>query len=406
MASIRKRGKSYQVTVSNGRDIHDRQILETATWKPDPNKTKKQNQRALERFAMDFEDRVKSGKYLDGEKVTFQEFAGRWMEEYARIRLEPTTTEIYGLLLDAHIIPAIGHLRLSRVQPQHLNRLYSEMLTQRRDGKAGGYSPATVKRVHAIISSIMSTAVQWGIVTENPCRRIRPPRQEKGEASFFTPEQAAMFLDELDRETREGTIPLQHNIFFQMALFCGLRRGEIVALQWQDIDFGGGTVTVNKSTAIVGGKRHQKAPKNRTSERVVSVPAHVLGMLRSYRKEYDAYQAQVGSQWAGSGHIFIQWDGSQMYPSTPVNAMRKIIARYNSDHEEKLPHVTPHGLRHTSATLLISQNVDIRTVSNRLGHAQTSTTMNIYTHALQKKDEQAAEALEALLAPSRSLPNI
>ena len=117
------------------------------------------------------------------------------------------------------------------------------------------------------------------------------------------------------------------------------------------------------------------------------------------RPQYNNYKIQIGSQWTGCGHIFIQWDGSQMHPTTPDGVMRKIINRYNSSHEEQLPHVTPHGLRHTSATLLISQNIDIRTVSNRLGHAQTSTTMNIYTHALQKKDEQAAQTLESLLIP-------
>lgn len=399
MASIRKRGKSYQITVSNGRDIHDKQILETATWTPDPNKTEKQNQKALERFAMDFEDKVKNGKYLDGEKLTFEEFTGRWMEEYAMIQLEPTTTEVYKLLLNAHVIPVIGHLKLAKVQPSHLNKLYSDLLQKRKDGRPGGYSPTTVKRVHAIISSIMTTAVQWNIIIENPCKRIKPPKQANQEIAFFTPEQAAAFLEELDRETKEGYILLQHNIFFQLALFCGLRRGEAIALQWKDIDFDARTVTINKSTAIVEGKKYQKTPKNRTSERVISVPVHVLAMLERYRLEYNTYQTQVGSQWVGSDHIFIQWNGAQMYPSTPDSTMRKIITRYNSTHEEKLPHVTPHGLRHTSATLLISQNIDIRTVSNRLGHAQTSTTMNIYTHALQKKDQQAAETLESLLMP-------
>lgn len=396
MASIRKRGKGYQVTVSNGRDIHDRQILETATWTPDPDKTERQNQKALERFAMDFEDRVKNGKYLDGEKLTFREFTERWMEEYAKMQLEPTTTEVYKFLLDAHVIPEIGHLKLARVQPAHLNKLYSVLLKERKDGKPGGYSPTTVRRVHAVISSIMTTAVQWNIITENPCKRIKPPKQAKQEIAFFTPEQAAAFLEELDREAKEGEIPLQHNIFFQLALFCGLRRGEAVALKWQDIDFDAGTVSINKSTAIVDGKRYQKTPKNRTSERVISIPRHVLTMLRRYRLEYNTYRMRIGSQWTGSGHIFIQWNGAQMHPSTPDSAMRKVIDRYNGSHEEPLPHVTPHGLRHTSATLLISQNVDIRTVSNRLGHAQTSTTMNIYTHALQKKDEQAAETLENL----------
>ncbi len=397
MASIRKRGKGYQVTVSNGRDVHDRQILETATWIPDPGKTEKQNQKALERFAMDFEDRVKNGKYLDGEKLTFQEFTKRWMEEYARVQLEPTTAEVYRFLLDVHAIPEIGHLKLARVQPAHLNKLYATLQKERKDGKPGGYSPTTIKRVHAVISSIMTTAVQWNIITENPCKRVKPPRQGNPEISFFTPEQAAAFLEELDRETRDGAIPLQHNIFFQLALFCGLRRGEAVALKWQDVDFDAGTVTINKSTAIVDGKKYQKTPKNRTSERTISIPRHVLSMLRRYRLEYNTYRMRIGSQWAGDGHIFIQWNGAQMHPSTPDGAMRKVIGRYNSRHKEPLPHVTPHGLRHTSATLLISQNIDVRTVSNRLGHAQTSTTMNIYTHALQKKDEQAAETLENLL---------
>ena len=258
MASIRKRGKSYQITVSNGRDIHDKQILKTATWTPNPNKTEKQNQKALERFAMDFEDRVKNGKYLNGEKLTFREFTDQWFNEYAIMQLEPTTTEVYRFLLDAHVIPEIGHLKLAKVQPAHLNKLYSLLLKERKDDKPGGYSPTTVKRVHAVISSIMTIATQWNIITENPCKRIKPPKQAKQEIAFFTPEQAAIFLAELDRATKEGELLLQHNIFFQLALFCGLRRGETVALKWQDIDFDAGTVSINKSTAIVEGKRYQK----------------------------------------------------------------------------------------------------------------------------------------------------
>lgn len=152
MASIRKRGKGYQVTVSNGRDIHGRQIIETATFTPNPDKTDKQNQKALERFAMDFEDRVKSGKYLDGEKITLTQFSAKWFAEYADIQLEATTTSIYRILLNTHILPSIGHLKLSRIQPAHLNSLYANMLSNRRDGKEGGYSPTTIKRVHALIT--------------------------------------------------------------------------------------------------------------------------------------------------------------------------------------------------------------------------------------------------------------
>ena len=108
----------------------------------------------------------------------------------------------------------------------------------------------------------------------------------------------------------------------------------------------------------------------------------------------------IGSQWIGENHIFIQWNGKQMHPDTPYKTFKRIIKRYNEtvkNESDKLPDIPLHGLRHTSATLLISQNVDVRTVSGRLGHAQTSTTMDIYSHALKEMDEKAADALDQLL---------
>lgn len=399
MASIRKRGKGYQITVSNGRDIHGKQILETATFTPDPDKTDKQNEKALKRFVIEFEDKVKNGKYLDGEKITFGYFSNKWFKEYADIQLEATTTSIYRILLNTHILPAIGHLKLSRVQPAHLNKLYSDMLASRKDGKEGGYSPTTIKRVHALISSILSTAVQWNILLDNPCERVKPPKQSRNnnDVQFFTPEQSESFLEELDAETRQGQIQLQHNLFFQLCLFCGLRRGEAVALLWSDIDFETCTISISKSTSIVKGRPYTKPPKNHSSIRTIAVPVHIIRMLKRYRMEYNTYRLSIGDQWNGSEYLFIQWNGSQMYPSTPYDVFKKVLHRYNESHEEQLPNIPLHGLRHTSATLLISQNIDVRTVSNRLGHAQTSTTMNIYSHSLQKMDSKAADTLETLL---------
>jgi len=233
MASIRKRGGSYQITVSNGRDTTGRQLLETTAFTPDPSKTDKQNQKALELFAMKFEEQVKSGKYLDGEKITFKDFTASWLADYAAPHLELTTIETYNFLLEKHIIPAIGHLKLSKVQPAHLNKLYNTMLKERTDGKPGGYSPTTIKRTHAVISSIMNTAVKWNVVLDNPCERVSPPKQARNtnDIKFFTLEESAAFLDELERETETGLIRLQYKLFFYMALFCGLRRGELIALE-------------------------------------------------------------------------------------------------------------------------------------------------------------------------------
>ncbi len=175
MASIRKRGNSYQITVSNGRDIYGNQIFERVTWKPDPNRTEKQNERELARFTLEFEEKVKNGKYLDGEKVTFQDFAEKWLEEYAKIQLEPTTVDLYTNFLYTHILPAIGHLKLARVQPAHLNKLYTDMLQSRKDNREGGYSPTSIRRCHAVISSIFSTAAHWNIVSRTSYTRIYCP---------------------------------------------------------------------------------------------------------------------------------------------------------------------------------------------------------------------------------------
>lgn len=404
MASIRKRGNTYQITVSNGRDVQGQQIRETATFTPDPNKTEKQNQKALEKFVFEFEEKVKSGKYLDGEKITFQAFTEIWKTDYAELHLEATTIQAYRHLLDTHIIPAIGHLKLSRIQPNHMNKLYNLMLKERKDGKPGGYSPTTVKRTHAVISSILSTAVKWNIVLDNPCERVSPPKQVRNtdDIQFFTLEQSEAFLGAVDADLGGGKISLQHKVFFLLALFCGLRRGELIALQWADFDFKRNTVSITKSTGLIDGKPYTKAPKNHSSIRTVAVPESLMSLIRQYQKEQYRLRLSLGTYWKGEGHLFIQTDGKQMYPSTPYGVFKGIIHRYNAgDPPELLPDIPLHGLRHTSATLLISQNIDVRTVSGRLGHAQTSTTMNIYSHQLKKMDEKAAETLEGILSIAR-----
>lgn len=425
MASITKRNNSYRVSVSNGRDASGKQIIETATFTPDPSKTEKQNQKALEKFAIEFEDKVKSGKYLDGEKLTFQEFTDIWFNDYANTHLEKATLQLYRHLLNVHIIPEIGHLKLSKVLPAHLNKLYKTLGTERKDGKPGGYSAKTIKHIHNTISGIYSTAVKWNIATDNPCERVEPPKMTptRDKLKYFTLEQTELFLSLLNKDyttTYKGhdriddtgktyhvadysetrNIPTQFKLFYHMALFCGLRRGELVALEWSDLDFKENSVSITKSTSSINGEIITKTTKTNSSIRKISVPASVMQLAKEYRKEQLEYRLSIGSKWEGNNYIFIQWNGKQMHPDTPYKTFKKIIKRYNASVEnesDKLPDIPLHGLRHTSATLLISQNVDVKTVSNRLGHAQTSTTMDIYSHALQRMDEQAANALDDLL---------
>lgn len=420
MASIRKRGNSYQIIVSNGRDINGKQLLETATFTPDPEKTDKQNEKALQLFAMEFEKKVKDGKCFSGQRMTYSSYIDLWLSDYAEKQMERTSFERCESALRTVILPSLGHLKLSAIKPLHIQKLYDNMLKNgyEKYGKHHEYSPNTIKRVHQIISSSLNTAVYWQLIEDNPCKRVKPPKVEKQvEVKHFTLEQAQVFLEYLNepyyityrgKQKKDGSpsktyherreIPLQFRVFFNLALFGGFRCGEIVALTWDDIDYMHNTVEIRKSAARVKEGIIIKAPKTFSSNRIVTLPADCMKLLKRLEIQQKEYRLQVGEYWKGEGYIFTQDDGSIMDLSTPNKVFKKIIRRYNEDinHQEKLPEITLHGLRHTSATLLIAQNIDVKTVSKRLGHSETSTTIDIYAHALQKRDEEAADSLNVL----------
>ena len=183
MASVTKRGDTYRIRVSNGRKANGSQIIETATFTPDPNKTERQNQKALEAFVVKFEEQVINGKFLDGEKLTFQEFADRYLEEYAAQHLDLNTQSQYRTLLKIHVYPVIGHIKLAKIQPRNLNTLYNILLKERKDGREGGYSSKTIRHIHNTISAIFTVAIRWNVVLDNPCDRVEPPKAVQGETS-------------------------------------------------------------------------------------------------------------------------------------------------------------------------------------------------------------------------------
>ena len=422
MASIRKRKNSYQITVSNGRKPDGSQIIHTATFTPDPSMTDKQAKKALEKFAFEFEEKVLTGKYLNGEKITYQEYIEIWLEEYARKQMETTSLERSEDALNKLILPALGNLKLAKIQPLHIQRFYDSLIKNGYDfqGKHKNYKTNTLKRIHQIISSTLNTAVRWQLIESNPCSRISSPKANNSTApassavKCFSLEEAQRFLDYLDQEytvhnggrlKADGTtnghiydvhkVPLQMKVFFYLALFGGFRLGEMIALTWDDIDFENHTVRIEKSTAKTKNGPITKAPKTPTSIRTVTLPDDVMDLLLQHQKEQTAYKLSLGTYWKGNNYLFIQVDGQQMNIGTPNHTFKKIIQRYNQSapEAEQLPEITLHGLRHTSATLLIAQNIDIRTVSGRLGHANCTTTMNIYAHVLKKQDEIAAASL-------------
>jgi len=425
MAAIEERAGSFRITVSCGRDIYGKRIRETATFVPPDGLTPKKQRKAAEEFARRFEDQVKNVLVMDGRKITLKEFTDRWLEEYAAQELQPGTVEKYKAELNDKIFPALGHRKLSELRPHNLNTFFVGLTKDgaRKDGKPGGYSKRTIAKTRNVFSSVLRTAVDWELIDRNPLDKVRAKAEDTAETlKYFTPDQAATFLDyiekpytiktkghkRIDDTGKEYTvgsyeskkeIPEQLRVLFILAIYTGLRKGELLALEWSDIDFKADTISVTKAVSVVNKQQITKAPKTKTSRRTVAIPHFLTLRLKALKKERLKYRLSLGDYWKGADWLFIQDNGKQMSYSTPYSAFRDTIARYNSGRPvaEQLPAIPFHGLRHTSATLLIASKQDVRTVSSRLGHAQASTTINIYAHALEETDRKAAAALEGIL---------
>ena len=174
MATIRERNGTYQITVYSGFDLNGRRKRETTTFTPPKELSPKKKEKVVQAFAIDFENRVKNGLVLAGEKTTLREFVDRWREEYASQNLEPGTLEKYNAEIDDKILPMLGHMILTEIKPHNVNAFYVSMTKNgvRRDGKPGGYSKGTITKTANVLSSILKTAVDWEVINRNPCRTM------------------------------------------------------------------------------------------------------------------------------------------------------------------------------------------------------------------------------------------
>lgn len=407
MATIRKRKSDYQIIVSLGEGRDGKQIRKYATFKPTetaPTKIKKE----VEAFAAGFEHRVKEGECLDGEKLTLNDYFETWRTSYAADHLTDVTIKNYTLMYDKRFRDSIGNVKLNKLRAGHLDTIFKQMTKE-------GCAATTVHRYHSLISGILKHAYKKGIVRENVAKRCDLPKIDASQKmKCFTPEQAEKFLNLLEDDRYYSTEGFERRItapmfraYFNLAIFSGCRRSELVALTWNDIDFKEQTITIYKAAAPVKGKEI-KDTKTRAGHRLVSLPRSCMDVLKEWKITQKKYAFSLGTAWTGArgkeydnNPVFIQCYGAMMWVTTPSHEFKKFIANYNAScekEEDKLPVIRLHDLRHTNATLLIaSQQIDIVAVSKRLGHQKVSTTLDIYSHALPAQDKKAADTLENIL---------
>ena len=279
---------------------------------------------------------------------------------------------------------------------------FSKSFTEhvKNDGKLNRNS---ILRYHAMLSSIFKKGVQWGLISENPCSRAEHPKAEEVNVAILEEEDLSKLLEAL------SDAPPQYSVITQLALLTGARRGEICALRWSDIDLNKGTLSINRSVRFIPGEGILfTPPKTRRSRRCIRIGEDCVALLKEYRQHQIQERLRVGSQWVktvtlenkkvvDNDMLFTKWNGAPMDPEEISSWFPKFLA------EHHLPAVHFHSLRHTNATLLIAAHAPITTVSERLGYAQTSTTLNIYASAIQSADAAAADALEGIIKIPKKL---
>lgn len=377
-SKIRKRGNgTYSLSVAVGYDEHGKQIVKTKTIHAS-------SQREAEKAYIEFAAEVHKGAVVYTGNLKLRDFAKEWFQEYCIKKLAPKTQRAYKNHLEKRILPALGHIEMKELRPPHIIKFVNELEGEgvRFDGRRGKISSESAMYCFRVLSSMLNDAVQWQIISINPCRQVRPPHVERHKCVTFDENSIRLMLNALNDE------PLKYRVIVLLAIDSGLRLGELMGLKWADIDFENFTLSVTKSNQALSGKGiFTKSPKNQSSVRKIALSENIIELLCDYQQKQTEEKNLLAEKWIGEDWLFTQWNGLPMFPYTPSHWFNKFLKRH------KLPHISFHDLRHLSATLLISFGVPLKNVSSRLGHADIRTTANIYSAALQSVDRQAANQM-------------
>lgn len=435
----------YRLVVSGGLNWEGKQIRRRITWKPPrPGMSVKQMEREAMAAAFKFEEAIQAGYEIDKVKK-FCDYAEYVLELKQRTGLAPTTLERYRSMLP-RINDAIGHIKLTQIRPQHLNDFYKHLMENgiRNKGaiatakkvlksklialgmpkckiaeeagishtslnsilrgdsvkletaeglaKAMGYtvselftvsdrkkplSDKTILEHHRLISMIMAQADKELLIPYNPAAKATPPKVSKKEADYFQPEEVAEILKALE------TAPLKWKVMTYILIDTGCRRGELMGLQWHCVDLDKGIMMIKQALLYTKDKGVYVGPPKTGRPRAVCLAPETVALLKKYRTEQLRTKLLHADIWQDTGFLFTKDDGTVMHPDSITDWLDKFSAANN------LPHIHPHAFRHTAASTMIANGVDLVTAATELGHANATTTANIYAHQVARARAEA-----------------
>lgn len=452
MATVTKQGRGYKITVSKGYDLSGKQLREHMTWMPEPNMTARQIKKELERQKVLFEEQVRNTASVN-KNIRLADFTDIFMDEHAKQNLKTQTIYNYGERIKV-INKALGHIKLKELHPRHIAAFYANLqengirvkqtavcqidlgawikehhtnvselsrracVSEWACKQSKSKKPISIENAKAIanaigiefqrmyaikknmkpleiesirtyrrmLSTVLSRAVKWGYISENPATKADLPtsKNKPSKIKYLEEHEARKLLELLQDE------PIKWRTFFTFDLLSGLRRGEIAGLYWSDLDYESQTVTINRTLNYVPKTGvYEDTPKTATSERKLKLTASAFILLQQYRFWQNQQISKLGDAWEDTkGRIFTTDFGKPIFPGSATQWFSHFIARSG------LPKVTVHSLRHTYTSLMISDGIPLVVISRQLGHAQVSTTANIYAHVLKSAEDKAVQVFD------------
>lgn len=447
-----KAGTAYRISVSSGFDCNGKRIRHRMTYKPAPGMTARQTEKAVQRAAADFERSIEQGYALDN-RQTFAEYAAYVLDLKERDGTKTKTLDRYKELM-IRINQAIGHLKLVDIRPQHLNSFYKNLLepgiragrssatvkidlaawlkankkTRAGIAETAGVAAATVSSAvrgnpiqeekaqaisqamgkklddvftvehntepladrtvlayHRLISIILSQAEKEMLIPYNAAAKASPPKAAKKAPNYFQPETISEILKALEAE------PLKWQLITHLLLVTGCRRGEIMGLKWEKIDFKTNRIKIDRALIVSPSMGVYESTTKTSDIRYLTLPAETLSLLRQHKREQLMLKLTNGDRWINTGYVFTQDNGDRMNPDSITAWLNDFSARHG------LPHINPHAFRHTVASVLLANGTDIVTVAAQLGHASACTTENFYAHIIEENKARASECIADVL---------
>ena len=390
---IRPQGEgSWEIKFDLGRDpLSGRRVTKYVSFRG----TKRKAQEELTRLLGQRND----GSYIEPTKMTVAQYLRHWLEADIDRRVAARTAARHRGIVEKNIIPKLGHVPLRKLTPVHIEAFEAELQREGwvkarakrkpAEGEAApwqekrGLSAQTVQHIHRTLSQALSHAVRLGVLSKNPAQQVRPPRPPSREIKILAKGEIAIVIN------AARIVGLYVPIL--VAVTTGIRRGELPALRWSDIDLKASTMTVNQSLERIKGKIEFKAPKTRTSRRTISLPAITIDALREHYRAQLEQRIKLGLGRDPRGLVFSRPDGHPMDPDTLSKAFRRLVG------DADVTPITLHGLRHTHISHLLMEGVHVKVVSERAGHANVNITLGVYAAYIPNMQADAAHRVDAWL---------